>query len=49
MYFPWAWRLCRQIVVANGGIGVVVGEQAAEDLQSFLEQRLEPATNFRWG
>ena len=39
-YFPWASRLHRQVVVAGGGVGVVVGEQAAADLQRLLEQRL---------
>ena len=37
--FPWS-QGSRQIVVACGGVGVVVGEQAAVDLQRLLEQRL---------
>ena len=39
-YFPWASEVGRQVVVAGGGVGVVVGEQAAVDLQRLLEQRL---------
>ncbi len=29
VYFPWASRLAARFVVALGGIGVVVGEDAA--------------------
>ena len=39
-YFPWAFEVVRQVVVADGGVGVVVGEQAAVDLQRLLEERL---------
>ena len=37
---PWALRLHRHVVVAVGGVGVVVGEQAAVDLQRLLKERL---------
>ena len=40
MYFPWVLRFDRQVVVAFGGIGVVVGEQTAANLQRLLVQRL---------
>ena len=39
-YFPWASRLRRHVVVTVGGVGVVVGEQAAADLECLLVQRL---------
>ena len=37
---PLGVEVDRQVVVAVGGVGVVVGEQAAADLQRLLEQRL---------
>ena len=37
---PLGVEVGRQVVVAVGGVGVVVGEQAAADLQRLLEQRL---------
>ena len=30
----------RQVVVAQGGLGVIVGEESAADLQRLLEERL---------
>ena len=37
---PLGVEVGRQVVVAGGGVGVVVGEQAAADLQRLLVQRL---------
>ena len=37
---PLGVEVGRQIVVALGGVGVIVGEQASSDLQRFLEKRL---------
>ena len=37
---PLGVEVGRQVVVAAGGVGVVVGEQAAADLQRLLEERL---------
>ena len=37
---PLGVEVARQVVVDCGGVGVVVGEQAAVDLQRLLEQRL---------